>query len=299
MRVLITGGRGFVGSKLIKNLPLLLKKRLDFSVLSRKSVAVANAAVITKLDPDQHYDIIINLAGENIASGRWTAIKKQEIVNSRIHITEQLNEYLKVVKQKPQMFFSASAIGYYGVHPQHEFNESDMVKHPQDFPQKLCADWENCALQAKEAKINTHIIRFGIILDKHQGALKKMLPSFQFGLGATIGSGKQWMSWIAIDDVISAMAFCIEHNQNLPEILNFTSPYPVQNKEFTKTLAAVLQRPSFMCMPALAVRMLFGEMGEKLLLQGQKVMPQALQKMGYAFQYPKLEPALRHILQGT
>lgn len=236
------------------------------------------------------FDAVVHLAGESIAEGRWTDEKKKRIRESRVRGTRLLGDALANLAQQPKVMISASAIGYYGNRGDETLTEESAPGD--DFLSDVCVEWEKATDLAKEKGIRTVNARFGIILDKDGGALKKMLPPFKMGIGGRIGDGKQWMSWIALDDVIGAIRFALT-NDSLQGPVNFVAPNPVRNAEFTKTLGRVLSRPTIFPIPAFGVRLAFGEMADALLLTSQKVEPARLEAAGYVFQYSNLDNALR------
>jgi len=240
------------------------------------------------------FDAVVNLAGESIAEGRWTDEKKRRIRESRVKGTKLLGDALANLTKRPKTFICASAIGYYGNRGDELLTESSAPGD--DFLAAVCVEWEKASALATEKGIRVVNARFGVILDAKGGALAKMLPPFRMGIGGKIGSGKQWMSWIALDDVVGALNFALT-NETLKGPVNFVAPNPVRNAEFTKTLGKVLSRPTLFPIPAFGVRLLFGEMGEALLLGGQCVEPERLKSSGYQFQYSQLQTALSHALQ--
>jgi uncharacterized protein (TIGR01777 family) len=239
------------------------------------------------------FDAVVNLAGESIAEGRWTDDKKRRIRESRVKGTKLLGDALANLTVPPKTFVCASAIGYYGNRGDELLTETSAAG--EDFLAKVCAEWEEATALATEKGIRVVNARFGVILDLHGGALKKMLPPFRMGVGGRIGSGKQWMSWIALDDVVGALNLALTKD-SLRGPVNFVAPAPVTNTEFTKTLGKVLSRPTVLPIPAFAIKLLFGEMGEALLLGGQRVAPERLLAGGFEFSFPNLEQALVHIL---
>lgn len=297
MKILIGGSHGLVGTALIKSLEAQgheifrlvrhapgAKTEVEWSP-DRYSIALARI---------EGFDAVVNLAGESIAEGRWTDEKKRRIRESRVKGTKLLGDALANLAVPPKTFICASAIGYYGSRDDETLTEASAPGD--DFLSKVCAEWEEATALAKEKGIRVINARFGIILDTDGGALKKMLPPFRMGAGGKIGSGKQWMSWIALDDVIGALNFGLTHD-SLRGPVNFVAPNPVTNAEFTTTLGKVLSRPTLLPMPAFMVKLIFGEMGEALLLGSQRVAPKSLIAEGYEFRYSQLEPALRHILE--
>ena len=297
MKILIGGSHGLVGTALVKS---LAAAGHDISRLVRH---YPNSSSEIEWSPDRYsialariegFDAVVNLAGESIAEGRWTDEKKRRIRESRVKGTKLLGDALANLTARPKTFVCASAIGYYGNRDDEILTESSAPGD--DFLSEVCVDWEKATALAAEKGIRVVNARFGIILDTEGGALKKMLPPFRMGVGGRIGSGKQWMSWIALADVIGALNFALD-NDSLRGPVNFAAPNPVRNAEFTKTLGRVLSRPTLFPMPAFAVRLLFGEMGDALLLGSQRVEPERLKSTGYQFQYSQLEPALAAILR--
>ena len=240
------------------------------------------------------FDAVINLAGESIAEGRWTDDKKRRIRESRVKGTKLLGDALANLTVPPKIFICASAIGYYGNRGDEILTEASAAGD--DFLAKVCAEWEDATALATEKGIRVVNARFGVILDTEGGALKKMLPPFRLGVGGKVGSGKQWMSWIALADVVGALNFALT-NETMRGPVNFVAPNPVTNAEFTKTLGKAISRPTLLPVPGFAVKLLFGEMGEALLLGGQRVKPQQLINENYSFQQPNLDAALKAILQ--
>jgi hypothetical protein len=239
-------------------------------------------------------DAVVHLAGENLGDGRWTEEKKRRIRDSRIIGTRVLCEALLKLDQPPQTLISASAIGFYGNRGSETLTEESSVGD--DLLAKLCVEWEKASELLKEKGARVAHARFGIILSDKGGALAKMLTPFKLGFGGKLGSGEQYMSWIAIDDVIGAIRFILK-NENLSGPFNLTAPNPVTNKEFTATLGKTLSRPTFLGVPQFALKVMFGEMAEATILSSAKVLPKRLQNAGYEFLFPALEPALKHLLK--
>ncbi len=296
MKVLITGGTGFIGSALCSR---LLKDEHHIVILSRHPDAIkaplTGISDLAQLKSDTIFDVVINLAGEPIANKRWSDQQKQRISNSRLDETQKLIAHFKAIEHKPKLLISGSAIGYYGMgktnEPVDETGSGD-----DSFSSQLCQQWEAVALQAQDLGIRTCLLRTGIVLGKGGGALSKMLPPFKMGLGGKIGGGKQWMPWIHLDDLVGIILYCIDHDE-LKGAINGTSPNPVTNQVFTKTLGKALKRPTILPMPAVAVKLLMGQMGEELLLAGKKVLPKKALSAGYKFQYETLEKALLNIVR--
>jgi len=239
------------------------------------------------------FNAIIHLAGENIAGKRWTKKQKQKIYDSRILSTRFLVSELIKLNQPPQVLICASAIGFYGHSEALHFTENSA--HGHGFLANTCLDWENASKEASSRNIRVINARFGIILDPKSGALAKMLPIFKLGAGGVLGNGRQWMSWITLTDINHAIKHCLEH-ENISGAVNFVSPEPVTNKEFTHVLAKILKRPAIFPVPALALDLVLGEMAEALLLSSAKVDPKVLKNSGFQFQHVSLEEALRAVL---
>ena len=296
MKILIGGSHGLVGTALIKSLEAAnheVFRLVRHAPTSKTEVEWSPDRYSIALARIEGFDAVVNLAGESIAEGRWTDEKKQRIRESRIKGTKLLGDALANLAIPPQAFICASAIGYYGNRGEELLTEASAKGD--DFLSVVCAEWEQATALANEKGIRVVNARFGVILDTNGGALKKMLPPFRMGVGGKIGSGKQWMSWIALDDVVGALNFALT-NDSLRGPVNFVAPNPVTNAEFTKTLGKVLSRPTLFPIPAFAVKLLFGEMGEALLLGGQRVAPERLVLGGYQFQYPELRSVLQHLL---
>ncbi|HXT63520.1 MAG TPA: TIGR01777 family oxidoreductase [Pyrinomonadaceae bacterium] len=296
MKILIGGSHGVVGTALIKSLEAQgheIFRLVRHAPASKTEVEWSPDRYSIALARIEGFDAVVNLAGESIAEGRWTDDKKRRIRESRVKGTKLLGDALANLTVPPKTFVCASAIGYYGNRGDELLTEASA---PGDgFLSKVCAEWEEATALAMEKGIRVVNARFGIILDTNGGALKKMLPPFRMGVGGRIGSGKQWMSWIALDDVVGGIEFALT-NTSLRGPVNFVAPNPVTNAEFTKTLGKVLSRPTIFPIPAFAIKLMFGEMGEALLLGGQRVAPERLAVEGFEFRYSQLETALRHIL---
>ena len=296
MKILIGGSHGLVGTALIKSLEAQgheIFRLVRHAPTSKTEVEWSPDRYSIALARIEGFDAVVNLAGESIAEGRWTDDKKRRIRESRVKGTKLLGDALANLTVPPKSFVCASAIGYYGNRGDELLTESSA---PGDnFLAKVCAEWEDATALATEKGIRVVNARFGVILDANGGALKKMVPPFRMGVGGKIGSGKQWMSWIALDDVIGGIQFALA-NDSMKGPVNFVAPVPVTNAEFTKTLGKVLSRPTIFPIPAFAIKLLFGEMGEALLLGGQRVAPERLVAEGFEFSYPQLDPALAHIL---
>jgi uncharacterized protein len=239
-------------------------------------------------------DAVVHLAGENVGA-RWTAARKARIRTSRIASTRLLSETIARLQPRPAVLISASAVGIYGNRRDELLTEVSPPGDPNEFLVSVAQEWERAADPARAAGVRVVHTRFGLVLSPDGGALKKMLPPFRLGLGGRLGSGRQWMSWISIDDVIGAILHALS-SPGLRGSVNVTSPEPVTNRDFTRILGRVLGRPTPFPVPALILRLALGEMAEGALLASARVLPSQLLKSGYRFNYPDLESALRHVL---
>ncbi|MEY4504877.1 MAG: hypothetical protein RL154_1174 [Pseudomonadota bacterium] len=278
MKASITGASGFVGKSLSKML-----EKLGYEIVSLDAKDCASIEVLTQKIANS--DVIINLAGAPIIK-RWSEDYKKVLRSSRIETTKRLVEAISRQEVKPKFMFSTSAVGYYESNI--EFDEDG--KNGNDFLATLCKDWESSALEATRYGVRVCIGRFGIVLGKNGGALSQMLPIFKLGFGGVIASGKQPMSYIQLDDLISAILFLI-NNENLDGTFNFTTPNVVTNYEFTKTLGSILNRPTLFPVPEFALKILYSE-GAKVLTDGQIALPKKLPDSGFKFNYPTLKQAL-------
>lgn len=311
MKLLITGASGFIGSALIRQ---LVDEQHQIIGLSRKPARlqnkftklVAELAVkkgdgasdagslraigrLDEIEDNEAIDVIVNLAGEPILDRRWSQARKQKLYNSRLDTTAAVIDLIARLEHKPSVLVSGSAVGFYGSYPGNRvLNEQSEGRA--GFTHKLCADWENRALGAELSGVRVCLLRTGVVLGPG-GALKRMLPPFKLGLGGRIGTGKQWFSWIHLNDMVAVILFLIEH-QVLSGVFNATAPEPVTNAVFSKALGEVLDRPVFLPMPAVVMQLLLGE-GAELLCEGQRVVPFRLQEAGFEFSQPALESALR------
>jgi hypothetical protein len=245
------------------------------------------------LDGESLEDVaaVIHLSGANISDNRWTDAYKKEIYDSRIQSTALLSRTLAALNYPPKVFMCASAVGIYG-HEDANFDLNESSPAGDGFLAKVCKDWEAATQPAKDAGIRTVHLRFGVVLSPRGGALVKMLPIFKLGLGGPIASGRQMMSWIALDEIPRIVQFLMER-ENISGPVNVTSPGPVTNKQFTADLGRAVRRPAFLPVPRFALRLLLGEMADELLIGGAKVIPQKLLDNGYTFLYPDLPSALK------
>lgn len=297
MKILITGGTGFIGRRLVAH----LKVQHEVMVLTRQGSRAYDLLGhdvklldnLDRLDDLNDVDIVINLAGEPIAAGRWSESRKQLLCNSRWLLTEQLVDLIKLSNRPPRLLLNASAIGWYGRQGDEPLDEGFGQPHD-EFTHRLCQRWEQLALQARSPQTRVCILRIGLVLGPDGGALPKLLPPYRLGLGGPMGSGRQVMSWIHIQDLVRAMLFLLEHEE-CDGIFNGTAPQPVDNRTFSQSLARSLRRPHLLCVPAGALRLLMGESAD-LLLTGQHVLPARLQQAGFHFTYPELPEALDNLL---
>lgn len=297
MKILVSGATGFIGSALV---PALRQDGNEVHQMIRLDRVAHSGDVVWK--PMQGFiqhrrldrlDAVIHLAGENIF-GRWTQHKQQEIRDSRVASTQFLAHCLAELNCPPKVFLCASAIGYYGSRGEELLTEQSPPG--EGFLAEVCRQWETACEAARQAGIRTVNLRFGAVLGKDGGAMGQMLPIFRKGLGGPIGDGRQWMSWISIQDLIGAVRFCME-NESITGPVNITAPEPVQNKEFTKTLGHVLHRPAVMHVPKLALRLKFGQLADDVLLASARVIPEKLTATGFQFSCPTLEVALTDLLR--
>jgi uncharacterized protein len=248
---------------------------------------------ISNLSQLEQADAVVHLAGESIATGRWTSTKKDRIFMSRVNSTHTLAGALTKLKRPPRVLVCASAIGYYGSRGDETLTETSGAG--QGFLADVCRAWEAAADAARQRGIRVVHLRFGMILSAQGGALTKILTPFRLGAGGLIGTGRQYWSWLTLDDVVRAILFAVERESLLGPV-NVVSPNPVTNREFTKTLGHVLHRPTLLPMPAFAARVALGEMADELLLASTRVLPAALTAAGFQFQHPQLEGAFHAIL---
>ena len=294
MKILIIGGRGFIGSAISKR---LREDGHDVIISTRRSSD--SKEVITWRPPDllppeviSTIDAVINLSGEPIAPGRWTPEKKKKIMESRVETTRALVKSLGQSEKRPSLLINASAVGYYGPCGDEVITEDSPPGS--DFLASVCVKWEEVAKDAETLGLRVVILRFGTVLDRDGGALPRMMKPFKMFLGGWLGSGRQWFPWIHREDIAGMVSFIID-NESLFGVFNATAPQAVTNLEFSKTLARVLHRPCIFPVPGFVLRLALGEFGN-VLLTGQKAIPQRILKAGYKFKYPRLESALRAII---
>ncbi|HJS51651.1 MAG TPA: TIGR01777 family oxidoreductase [Pyrinomonadaceae bacterium] len=299
MRILITGASGLIGTSLQrsfdeKGYEMLLASRSEPK--SERDIQWNADTGFAKEDLPrlEGLDAAIHLAGESISALRWTDEKKKAIRDSRVHGTRTMIETFAQLEKKPKVFISASAIGFYGDRGDDEVTETSAAGDT--FLSDVSKEWESESRRAEDMGIRTVLLRNGIVLSKEGGALATMMTPFKLGVGGVVGSGKQWMSWVSLDDVVGIVNYALE-NENLRGAINVASPNPVTNEEFTKTLGEVLYRPTFLPLPEFAVNLVFGEMGDALLIDSTKVIPKRLLDAGYKFKYPEIKPALENAVK--
>lgn len=296
LTVLVTGASGFIGSHL---LPFLLKRQYKVIALTRqtnKSAQHPDLQWVTSFEQiqTQQIDYVINLAGENIGQKRWSSERKQQLMNSRVNTTQRLYEWLQQQQIFPKCIISGSAIGYYGIDPQEQWNTSCDENTPAQaiFMSELCQAWEQTAL--KYSQQNTKIIRLGVVFGQGGGILPQMLLPIRLNAAGKIGSGQQPVVWIHIQDVLSAIVFLLDSN-SAQKVYNLVAPEQTNQQQFVKIASKILKRKPFISLPKFVFELALGEQSQ-LILNGQYVQPKALQALGFEFKYPTLDMALSEIL---
>lgn len=297
MNILITGGTGVIGRALCK---ALLEQGHALSVLSRNPTTVAakcgsNVTAVATLAECQmsQLDSVINLAGAPILDSRWTTAYKQLIWDSRVNLTKELVQRMAQSPIKPKILLSCSAIGFYGERGDTILDESAVSGD--DFTSRLCAAWEAAAQPAADLGIRVCLLRTGLVLSPQGGLLGQMLLPFKLGLGSRIGNGKQWTSWIDIDDYVALLIYLL-NNENTSGPYNMTAPQPVTNFEFTQTLAKILHRPALFVAPTPILNLILGERAQ-MITMSQRVIPRRAEATSFKFSYPTLEASLRHLVE--
>ena len=296
-RILVAGSSGMIGTQLVAFLDTgghdvwrLVRRPVKEGANELQWDPSANILDESSLDG---FDAIIHLGGEGIGDKRWSKGRKKMIRDSRVDSTSLLSEAISKMRRKPEVFILASAIGWYGDRGDEELDEES--DSGEGFLPSICEDWENAASRVKDSGVRTIFLRSGIVLSGTEGALGKMLLPFKMGAGGPMGSGKQWMSWISLDDEVYAIHHLLMSERSRG-VYNLTAPSPTRQSVFAKTLGKVIRRPAFAPLPGFVVRILFGEMGVKLTLESQKVLPTRLIEEGYEFLHPNLEVALTDTL---
>lgn len=300
MHIAIAGGSGFVGQELQKQ---LLEANVQISILTRSPEKIQTNQQIRAVKwltedskPEEELesvDAIINLAGESINSGRWTEQRKKRILHSRMKATKEINRIISVLQKKPEVLINASAVGYYGMSETATFTE-DSQSNATDFLAQVVQHWEKEAEKVERYGVRPVFVRLGIVLGKG-GALPLMALPYKLFAGGTVGSGRQWLSWIHVSDVARLMIYAI-HNQDISGPLNATTNTPLQMREFGKAIGHVLKRPHWFPVPSFMMRILLGEMSH-MILHGQKVLPQKALEHGFTYKYPSVEAALEKSLR--
>lgn len=294
MRILLTGATGLIGQALLQQ----WQHQHQLFAISRNP-AKAGARYphvgwyqqVSDIDFNQ-LDAVVNLAGEPIANGRWTEQRKQLICQSRWQLTEQIASQILSATTPPQVLLNASAVGFYGRQDSGRIDESCQTFYP-DFGHDVCARWENLANRAKSEHTRVCLVRIGVVLSSQGGALAKMVPAYKLGLGGKLGNGQQYMSWIHLADLVQIFDFLLQQH-DASGVYNATAPMAVTNQQFSKLLAERLGRPELLPMPAMMLRLMFGEMAD-LLLYGQQVYPQRLLDAGFSFRFNQLRQALQDL----
>ena len=300
MKVVITGGTGFIGSSLLEALlkrgdqPIVLTRNPKKTQAGLKTTYVvwnpeAGETIVKEIDGA---DAVINLAGEPIVGKRWNAQQKEKILTSRVHATQIVANSIGRAVRKPKVLINASAVGYYGSRENESLTEASSAGI--GFLTDVCKAWEAHAIRVEDFDVRVVRLRIGIVLDKKGGALKLMLPAFRMGAGGWLGNGNQWMSWISREDLVRLILFCLD-NQVVKGAVNAVSPQPVTNKAFSLVLAQVLKRPCFAPVPAFMLKLLLGEMSE-VLLGSQRVLPKKALEAGFSYHHAEIRNALEVIL---
>jgi hypothetical protein len=306
MKIMVAGGTGFIGKNLIDS---LLNFNHSVTVLGRNiykikaifgdKVTALSWQDLNNTSPSD-FDIAINLTGENLGQRRWSQSVKATLKLSRVKATQQIARWCSQSTSKKIHLYNASAIGVYGLQPIKDnsappVTESTIidVSDKDDFLAEIGREWEQAAMAAADSDIPLTLMRFGVVLKRNGGVLKKLAPSYAYGLGSVLGSGNQPFTWVHIDDLVAAIIFLINH-PHITGPVNICAPQCVTQKQFAKELAQAMNKPLLLTLPAIIIKLLFGQMGEQLLLRGQNVYPQRLTELGYRFSYPTLQAALAH-----
>ncbi|HEY0159067.1 MAG TPA: TIGR01777 family oxidoreductase [Thermoanaerobaculia bacterium] len=297
MKIVVAGGSGFLGEPLVRR---LIARGDDVAVLTRDASRVRAGRPVEWDARSQGAwsnevataDAVINLAGENVGEGRWTEARKRRLIDSRLHATGALVEALRRAPGA-RTLVNASAVGFYGDRDEEELDETSA--RGGGFLAQLVERWEAAAREA-EPQTRVVLLRLGVVLGKGGGALEKMALPFRFGAGGPVGSGKQWLSWIAREDAVRMIEWALDH-ASVRGVYNATAPRPVRNRDFARALGRALSRPSFLPAPAFALKAMFGQMAEEVLLAGQKVFPRRAEREGFTFEAPGVETGLERALR--
>jgi len=293
MKTLITGCSGLVGSALVES---LFAKGHSIQCLQRNHNSPGGLFWATseiQNTPGKSFDFVVHLAGENVATGRWSESKKQAILESRVIGTRELVDYISLLEHKPRVFLCASAVGYYGSRGDEIVSEKASLGD--SFLAEVCRQWEKESQRLTALGVRVVNLRFGMVLSPNGGALQKMVPPFKAGLGGVVGSGEQYIGWISIRDLVEIVSFCMA-NEQIRGPVNVVSPIATTNKELTKLLGKILHRPTLFKVPAFVVRTLFGQMADEMLLASTRATPQVLLESGYQFLDQSLETVLTSCL---
>lgn len=295
MQIAITGGSGLVGTALSEQLVARGDKVLNVTRSPRKDSDVRWNPVEGEIDAErlEGVDAVIHLAGDNIATGRWTKAKKDRVLSSRVDATKFLADSLLKLQTPPTVFIGASAIGFYGNRGEEWVDETSDAGT--GFLADVCIAWENAAYRLRESDMRVAHVRIGLVLTPAGGALAKLLTIFKWGLGGRVGSGRQYMSWIGLDDLVKGLVLMLDREIAGP--VNLVTPNPVTNREFTRTLATVLHRPAILPVPSFAIKLGLGEMGDQLLLAGARVDPACLKGLEFEYEHPELVSLLQYLLE--
>jgi len=297
LKILISGASGLVGKALVRSLEAdghsVARLVRPGGARAAGDIAWDPGSALVDVEALEGFDAAVHLSGANIAQGRWTEARKAELRSSRVDTTRVLVDALAKLKRKPRALVCASAVGYYGDRGDEILTESS--SYGTDFVGLLVRDWEAEAVRAETSGIRVVRLRFGVVLSSQGGALPLMLLPFKFGVGGRLGSGRQWQSWVAFEDAIGITRGAIA-DESLSGAINVTAPNPLRNIDFTRIVASVLHRPAVFPVPALAMRILLGEMADALVLASERVVPERLLQAGYRFQYPEFEAALRVVV---
>jgi uncharacterized protein (TIGR01777 family) len=291
VKIVVAGGTGFIGEPLVRR---LMARGHEVAVLTRSPAKVRSGRAAPWSGVASEIagaEVVINLAGENVGAGRWTAERKRRIVDSRVGSTRELVESMRSDPHQRRTFISASAVGYYGPRGDELLDES--APAGEGFLADVVRQWEE-ATRGAENIARVVILRFGVVLAGEGGALQKMMLPFRLGVGGPIGSGRQWMSWVDREDVLRAMEWAMDRPA-VRGVYNITAPNPVINRDFARALGRALRRPALLPTPAFALRLIFGQMADEVLLSGQRVAPARATIEGFAFEYPTIDAALRHV----